>query len=242
MQECEGLRDDVVSINLSMMTYPWHETKQQLYDELKFPGSHYTKGNNGGFAISQFIDVNLDNRDIFIVGRLSYEDPIYIQNYEELPLGFARQIKRRSAPKDPAEVYRNTTLHLWRKVTTNLLPLQSEIKYPESTWEWTVRREFVDHLVSRSIYLLELSLSSGQQPQTLHSLVEAVVWLEVAISLDKKLAKSPSMPMQKNLGLAYMNIVRSKETNFPIVDDIFSNETKREMGSRSKRGLESMGY
>lgn len=224
IQECEGLRDDVLSINLSMMTYPWFEKKQQLYDELKFPGSHYTRGNNGGFTISQFIEVNLDNSDIFIVGRLSYEDPTYIQNYEEVPLGFARQIKRRSVPKDPAEVYRNTTLHVWRKVTTNLLPLPSEIKYPESTWEWTVRREFVDHLVSRSIYLLELSLSSGQQPQTLHSLVEAVLWQEVAISLDEKLAKSP---LQKNLGLACMNIVRSKEANFPIVDDIFFNETKK---------------
>ena len=225
MQECEELRDDVVSINLSMMTYPWFETKQQLYDEFKFPGSHYTRGNNGGFTISQFIDVNLDHHDIFIVGRLSYEESVYIQNYEEVPLGLVRQIKRRSVSKESTEAYRNTSLNVWRKVTTNLLPLPTEHKYPESTWEWTVRREFVDHIVSRSTYLLELSLSSGQQTQTLHSRVEVVVWLEVAISLDEKLAKSPSM--QKNLGLAYMNIVRSKETNFPIVDDIFFNETKK---------------
>lgn len=59
------------------------------------------------------------------------------------------------------------------------------------------------------------------------SIAEAAAWLEVAISLDEKLDNSPSM--KKNLGLAYMNIVRSNENHFPIVEDIFGsihNETE----------------
>jgi hypothetical protein len=88
-----------------------------------------------------------------------------------------------------------------------------------------VKREFVDHLVSRSTYLLDIALK-GQHAQALISIAEAAAWLEVATTLDEKLDNSPSM--KKNLGLAYMSIVRSKENHFPIVDNIFGehNETK----------------
>jgi hypothetical protein len=91
----------------------------------------------------------------------------------------------------------------------------------------TLKREFVDHLVSRSTYLLDIALR-GPQTQALLSIAEAAAWLEVATTLDEKLDQAPSM--KKNLGLAYMTIVRSKENHLPIVEDIFgvinNNETK----------------
>ena len=232
MQECEGFRDDVQSINLSMMTYPWFKEKQQLHRGLNFPGSHYTKGNtvawlNGGFTFSEVIDANPDV-NIFIAGRLNHDDQTYVEQFEEKPHGLVRQIARRSDSIEPAEVYRNSSLHVWKTVVKHLPPanLPSETKYPESTWEWTVKREFVDHLVSTSTYLLDIALK-GSQTQALLSIAEAAAWLEVASSLDERLENSPSM--KKNLGLAYMNIVRSKENHLPIVDDIFgyiNNETK----------------
>lgn len=57
LQECEGHRKDVTSINLSMMTYSWWDVKRDLYDEIHFPGTHYTRGNSrpwleGGFTFS----------------------------------------------------------------------------------------------------------------------------------------------------------------------------------------------
>ena len=57
LQECEGHREDVTSINLSMMTYEWFDSKRDLYDDVYFPGTHYTMGNTrpwfeGGFAFS----------------------------------------------------------------------------------------------------------------------------------------------------------------------------------------------
>jgi len=234
LQECEGLRNkpDVTTINLSMMTFPWFEEKQQLYKDLKFPGSHYTKANTvawlkGGFTFAEFIDANPDY-NIYIAGRLSHDDPEYIEHYEEHPHGLVRHITRRSNSIGAAEAYRNSSLNAWKIVTKHLPPqkLPSETKYPESTWEWTVKKEFVDHLVSRSTYLLDIALR-GPQTQALPSIAEAAAWLEVAISLDEKLGNSPSM--KKNLGLAYMNIVRSNESHFPIVEDIFgsiSNDTK----------------
>eukprot|EP00986_Skeletonema_menzelii_P014478 scaffold9647_cov141-Skeletonema_menzelii.AAC.3 len=232
MQECEGFRDDVQTINLSMMTYPWFQEKQQLHQGLNFPGSHYTRGNtvawlNGGFTFAEFIDANPDY-NIYIAGRLSHDDPAFVERYEEKPHGLVRHITRRSDTIEPTEVYRNSSLHLWKSVTKHLPPqkLPSETKYPESTWEWTVKKEFVDHLVSRSTYVLDIALR-GPQTQALPSIAEAAAWLEVAISLDEKLDSSPSM--KKNLGLAYMNIVRSDQSHFPIVENIFgsiSNQTR----------------
>eukprot|EP00985_Skeletonema_marinoi_P022899 scaffold14867_cov194-Skeletonema_marinoi.AAC.1 len=235
MQECEGLRDDVQTINLSMMTYPWFKEKQHLHQGLQFPGSHYTKGNtvawlNGGFTFAEFLDANPDH-NIYIAGRLSHEDPAYVEQYEEKPHGLVRHITRRSSSIGPVEEYRNSSLHAWQTVTKHLSPnnLPPETKYPESTWEWTVKKEFVDHLVSRSTYLLDIALRSPQT-QVLPAIAEAAAWLEVATSLDENLGNSPSM--KKNLGLAYMNIVRSNESHFPIVEDIFSsihNETKQQV-------------
>lgn len=232
IQECEGFRDDVETINLSMMTFPWFEEKQQLHQRLKFPGSHYTRANTvawqkGGFTFAEFIDANPDY-SIYIAGRLSHDDPAYIERYEENPHGLVRHITRRSNSIGAVEVYRNSSLHVWKTVTKHLPPqkLPSETKYPESTWEWTVKKEFVDHLVSRSTYLLDIALK-GPHTQVLSSIAEAAAWLEVATSMDEKLDNSPSM--KKNLGLAYMNIVRSSESNYPNLEDIFgsiSNDTK----------------
>jgi hypothetical protein len=55
----------------------------------------------------------------------------------------------------------------------------------------------------------------------LTSIAEAAAWLELAQSWDEDTYASQSS-LKKNLGLAYLNIVRSKDTGrFPIVDDIF---------------------
>jgi hypothetical protein len=87
MQSCEGVRSDITSINLSMMTFEWWKSKHALYDNVRFPGTHYTSGNTipwlyGGFTFSEFIDANMDTfgSNIFIGGRLNFEDPIFNGN------------------------------------------------------------------------------------------------------------------------------------------------------------------
>ena len=228
MQECEGFRDDVETINLSMMTYPWYSEKQHLHEGVNFPGSHYTRENwiNGGFTFGEFISAN-SGRDVFIAGRLVYDDPTYVHAFEEQPKGLVRQIitRRSHAIEEATELYRNSSFHAWKTVSKHLPPgnLPLETKYPATTWEWTVKREFVDNLVSRSTYLLDIALKCPPT-DTLHSITEAAAWLEFASSLDESLNKSPSM--KKNLGLAYMNMVRSFEEEFPILDDIFGVKTK----------------
>ena len=219
-----------------MMTFKWWETKRALYDGVvNFPGTHYTRVNTlpwqegkqeGGFSFSEFVDANIERSDIFVGGRLNFDDPAYNERYEEVPFGLVRQIKRRDSPTESSESYRADSLRVWRTVARHLASdLPSEQKYPPSTWEWTIRREFFDHLVSRATFLLDLSLKEEDQQNVLPSIAESAAWLELASSLDSaQYAGQPSM--KKNLGLAYMNIVRSKETSFPSIEDIFAADAE----------------
>ena len=53
LQECEGVRPDVTSLNLSMMSFKWWEKKHELYPRMKFPGTHYTKPNTVTWKVSE---------------------------------------------------------------------------------------------------------------------------------------------------------------------------------------------
>jgi len=241
MQECEGVRPDITSVNLSMMSYLWWESKRFLYDKIVFPGTHYTRGNtipwiNGGFTFSEFINANVNqyNENIFIGGKLNYDDPQYDEKYEEIPHGLVRRIVNRSLSNEErskigySEHYRLDSLAWWRVVSGYLSAnLPSKSKYSEKTWERTIRIEFFDHLTSRATYLLDVAVKEketfekGQnKTRVLSSIVEAAAWLEMAISWDD--VNPPPPEMRKNLGLAYMNMVRSDEGGgFPFFEDIF---------------------
>ncbi len=190
----------------------------------------------GGFTFSEFIDANIHqfNENIFIGGKLNFDDPQYDEKYEEIPHGLVRRIVNRSLSNVEkskigySEQYRVDSLEAWRFVSGYLSAnLPSKSKYSEKTWERTIRIEFFDHLISRATYLLDVAVTEQQtlkkdqnQARVLSSIVEAAAWLEMAISWDD--VNPPPPPMRKNLGLAYMYMVRSFEGGgFPFVDDIF---------------------
>jgi hypothetical protein len=108
--------------------------------------------------------------------------------------------------------------------------LGGEAKYDEETWEWTVGREFLDHSAEHAAYLLEKALEEEDKPaaaaapaaksklsgvtqdQTarwrLSRILTAASWLELSVNLDQpQLLKTSVL---KNLGLAYMHVVRDK--------------------------------
>ena len=70
---------------------------------------------------------------------------------------------------------------------------------------------------------MALTNNDGTQAILL-SIAEAAAWLELASSWDTQMIHNASPPMKKNLGLAYMNIVRSKEVEFPFVENIFRTD------------------
>ena len=143
------------------------------------------------YPSEELVDANIDRfgGNIFIGGPLNYVDPEFDESYEEIPHGFVRRVERRNGGKMPivAEEFRTTSLEAWKVVTSRVHSLPDEKKYDESTWEYTIRREFFTHLVSRATYLLDLALiSEGRQgtAPALSSIAEAVFWLELACNWD----------------------------------------------------------
>ena len=93
MQQCEGFRTDVTSINLSMMTYQWFQTKRHLYPHLTFPGTFHTYPTSPSietqraFTLRNFLDANHKNHEVFLGGKYSYSDPALDQQYDSVPIG-----------------------------------------------------------------------------------------------------------------------------------------------------------
>jgi len=225
MQECEGIRKDVTSINLSMMSYDWWSSKHHHYPHINFPGSRYTQS-SGGFNFSRLLDSNnAFNGKAFIGGNLSFRDESYLRRYDEIPHGMVRRIiKKRKDRDSTVESYRRESNKIWQVIakehSTGLPPLR---QYGPETWEWTIRREFFEHFMSRSSHLLDLALTSESTSDRskLKSIVEGGAWLDAA-RLNDDIAND-SHALWKNLGLAYMNIVRNSETTFPTIRNLFNN-------------------
>lgn len=249
LQECEGFRKDVISINLSMMSYPWWQTKHSLYPTVKFPGTHYTMENTrpwleGGFTFTELLEDNYGHQPggIFVGGQLSYKENSYADEYLEIPFGMTRRfVKKSNRTILSAEKFRKYSLAAWSKIAKQYYPsgLPSELKYPEETWEYTINREFFSHMLIRATYLLDLAVSqSVQGSRVLQSLVESAAWLELVSAMD---SASLTPALKKNLGLAFMHMVRNKELlehePLPAIDDVFANA-----GWKITSALESRGW
>jgi len=229
MQECESMRRDVTSLHLGMMSYDWWQTKIPLYPDMTFPGKQYAQGNtpkwqNGGFTFSELLDANGDSSNgIFIAGKPSFPDPTYTHNFEEVPHGIVSEIVKKNQVSMSSEKFRVDSQDTWNQVlkqyATSGLPDNSQ--YDQFTWESTIVREFYDHFVSRATYLLDLAVKENEsgtgKGRVVPSLAESCAWLELAMINDEYSAKSPAL--WKNLGLGYLNLVRSKDNVFPLTSD-----------------------
>jgi hypothetical protein len=83
LMECEGLRPDVVTMNLSMMSFLWWESKKLVYDGfVEFPGTHYAKkGSVGhtafnGFTFEELLEANIDKfpGGVYLGGKLNFQE------------------------------------------------------------------------------------------------------------------------------------------------------------------------
>lgn len=118
MQKCEGLRPDIVLINLSMMTYSWFQYKLHLYPNITFPGGfHYYENSpqviaKQAFTLSDFVSSNVDQWPIFFSGKLTFHDTLFEKTYEHIPLGLVSRI----LPKDQADenaAYADEAIRSW---------------------------------------------------------------------------------------------------------------------------------
>lgn len=181
LQNCEGFRTDVTTINLSMMSYEWFQEKQKLLTAqqgIKFPGDRYGRQSGKAvsktrhrlidqlmgvpapadhyvtmYTISDFVQANIHDRNVFIGGKLSYPDDRLTEEFDSVPFGLVTEFISRSAVKFghkniiPTSLqYVQRTLISWRKVFEMLPELPYLDKYDEETWEWTIGRDWKDRL------------------------------------------------------------------------------------------------
>eukprot|EP00957_Ditylum_brightwellii_P030613 2320030-Ditylum_brightwellii.AAC.1 len=182
-------QNSLLLINYDQQWTSVRETKRKLYPKVSFPGTHYTMENtqqwiDGGFTLSELLDANYQSfgGKIFVGGRITYTDQSYLSEYDEIPHGLVRHIMKKNYEDGTVESFRKRSLKAWRIVAghhVNNLP--DETKYPRETWEWTIRREFFDHFMSRATHLLDMAVTmEGKNEPVLKSLAEAAFWLELS--------------------------------------------------------------
>mmetsp|Transcript_12384 Transcript_12384/g.25320 ORF Transcript_12384/g.25320 Transcript_12384/m.25320 type:complete len:783 (-) Transcript_12384:41-2389(-) len=237
LQECEGVRPDIISINLSMMSYMWWKTKHEVYGDLvSFPGTNYApaKVKGTGFTWHELLDANIDKfpGGIYLGGGLNYQESSHMQDYDVVPWGLSKgfvkkgQLTEGDGFKEWIVESRRVVYELTRRFST----LPDISKYTEATWEWTLQREYFDHVYERSAHLLELVINdpppSGLTPQDrLNLLVEVSAVFELVLSQDA-MKREEDYGLYKNLGLAYMSMIKMDKTlifdTSPLRDSVLS--------------------
>ena len=239
LQECEGVRPDIISINLSMMSYKWWETKHEVYgDRVSFPGTNYApesmKGT--GFTWHEFLDSNIDNPNlpggIYLGGGLNYKESSHLDSYDVVPWGLSKRFTKKGqlTKGQGFKKWLVESRRITHDLTTRFTTLPPKSKYPESTWEWTLQREYFDHIYERSAHILELVIEDpppeGLTPQDRFGLlVEVSAIFELILSQDS-LKKEEDFGLYKNLGLAYMSMIKMDKTllfnTAPLRDSVLS--------------------
>lgn len=171
MQVCEGFQSHIVSMHLSLMTYPWFYHKRALYTErnnMTFPGTYLTTTTNtvhaqrrieedGAFTMFQFLHANVPDHRVYIGGKFTHGDAEVMKHYELLPVGLISQIL--PIPRLPnAFLYSHMCFGSWERVLSFLPMLPDLQKFPEETWEWTIARDVKDRLGDTAAYLLERTI------------------------------------------------------------------------------------
>ena len=223
VQQCEGFRKDVTTINLAMTTYQWWHAKRDLYPEVIFPGTHYARdpSKSTGYSIGQFFDANYERRTggIFLGGTLSFPDQEYKERYEFVPYGLVSVLSRKERPPS-LEAYVLESRQAWATALNEMrrLPLDPQHN-SEETWEWTIAREFFTHIADRAAYVLESVLRDDVHDATY--LYEAAMWFETLYRYDRNMTTANV----KNMGLAHVHLVRSTKGKAPppTVPDILGN-------------------
>jgi len=118
MQQCEGYRKDITSINLSMMTYEWFEHKRALLPQILFPALFHAAPSNPyvkarrAFTMKNLLDANFGRVRIFLGGKLSFADPELDQKYTLIPTGLASEFKL-GTMKPNATSYKRLNIFSW---------------------------------------------------------------------------------------------------------------------------------
>jgi hypothetical protein len=219
-QECEGVRPDVTSINLSMMSYLWWPSKHKDYPHMTFPGSNYVMPQSegkaaGGFTFYELLNDNADNfpGGIYIGGKLNYGETDYMEKWDTQPHGLVTKFVKRENSKIHRRWLKKQS-KLWHDITSKSLTSLPDLhKYKDDTWEWTIHREYFDHLADWSSFMLDRVTGASNElagQERMDVLVLTAAVMEFILKHDD-FAREKSYATYKNLGLAYMTMIREQK-------------------------------
>jgi hypothetical protein len=230
LQICENYRPDIITLQLSMMSYKWFQEKRALYQDvlydnstkkslsITFPGTYLTYQGSpmvekeNAFTLISFLKANMITfkNHIYLGGKLGHFDIQLNEHYEQIPEGLVSQffpLDRISTDINPLE-YCYGVIKSWKIVMNDgyNYTFPSEKKYPEETWEWTIVRDTKDRLVDSSSYLLSIAIPYANTNPL--PLVESLYLLESAVYMEGEVEAPTSL--LKNLGLGHVHLVQNK--------------------------------
>ena len=117
VQMCENYRNDITTINLSMMTYKWFQYKHNLYPNIYFPGTYHAAPESlsirkeKAFTMYQFVSSNIKKIPIFLSGKFSFKDPLFEDKFEQVPTGLVSALVLRTQVPNATVYYMNNKRH-----------------------------------------------------------------------------------------------------------------------------------
>jgi hypothetical protein len=235
LQICEHYRPDVITLQLSMMSYKWFEHKRSLYQNLSsanetddrkmngrrltFPGKFLTYEGSpsllkeNAFTLVHFLNENYfqnSEKNIFIGGKLGPFESNLRTYYDLIPYGIVSKFVPMSTVSSLNTLeYTEESIDYWETILDhfdNRFPPINETKYSEETWEWTINRDLKDRLLDLSSYLLSVAIPMANENN--RPLIEAVYFIESAHYFEGN--DSTPTSLLKNLGLAHLHLVQNK--------------------------------
>jgi hypothetical protein len=245
LQVCEGYRPDVITIQLSMMSYQWFKNKRSLYQNLpvysetneiipnkkrkiKFPGTYLTYENSpfilkeNAFTLIQFLNENYfenNEKNIFIGGKLGTFDININKFYDIIPYGIVSKfipLQLVSSEIQPSS-YAKDTVRIWDTILSHF---QNKSFPPINETKYP--EETWEWTINRDLKdrLTDLSsyllsIAVQRANEDVVPLIDATYYIESTYYLEGN-ASTPSS-LLKNLGLAHLHLVQNKILNDSIL-------------------------
>ncbi|KAK5577482.1 hypothetical protein RB653_002423 [Dictyostelium firmibasis] len=176
---CEKVRPDIDILSLEIMSWEWFKiTQSPLFHRVKFPGNVYHPYIPDGYSLKDFLDVNINDRPIYIGGDFKSGDSSFQNDYYTISKGLTSQIipKKDSHKFNTYKIIKTT----FSTFPSFHIPNNTE-KYPNDSWEYFMMEEMAVSLERSAETLLKEYLSQ-QTTESFKALELSVEILERAIT------------------------------------------------------------
>ena len=210
LQVCEGIKPDVQTVDMSMMTYKWFVKKQaHNFPDIKFPGTCYHPYEEGAFSMRKFLDANnVKGAPVYMMGGWHEQDPTPHEAYAHLPWGPA------DIPVELAKFSFGEYADVWEwfaatKLLNPHFMLPDRVFAPER-WERVVIHDYFHQYHKSAHHLLLWAIGDDKEGEAIVDPVKVRALEEVVKEYERILAEHPHPGdyLYLNLGVAYQRMLR----------------------------------